>query len=68
VRLPALEARLLGTPLATLEAGIDARGGGFAELDVVSDLHGGADYKREVAAVLVARALATAAGRARRAA
>jgi CO/xanthine dehydrogenase FAD-binding subunit len=35
---------------------------------VVSDLHGSADYKREIAAVLVSRALATAAGRVRRAA
>lgn len=67
-RLPALEARLAGVSLAALEAGIDARDGGLADLDVVSDLHGAADYKREVAAVLVSRALATAAGRARSAA
>ena len=67
-RLPALEARLEEVPLATLQAGIDAREGGLADLDVVSDLHGAADYKREMAAVLVSRALATAAGRARRAA
>jgi carbon-monoxide dehydrogenase medium subunit len=67
-RLPALEARLAGASLAALEAGIDARDGGLADLDVVSDLHGAADYKREVAAVLVSRALATAAGRARSAA
>jgi len=68
MRLPALETTLAGTSLAALEAGIDARDGGLADVDVVSDLHGGADYKREVAAVLVARALATAAGRARTAA
>ena len=67
-RLPALEARLEGVSLATLEAGIDAREGELADLDVVSDLHGAADCKREVAAVLVARALATAARRAQRAA
>ena len=67
-RLPVLEARLAGATLAALEAGIDARDGGLAALDVVSDLHGAADYKREMAAVLVSRALATAAGRARRAA
>jgi carbon-monoxide dehydrogenase medium subunit len=63
-RLPVLEARLAGVSLAALEAGIDAREGGLADLDVVSDLHGAADYKREMAAVLVSRALATAARRA----
>jgi carbon-monoxide dehydrogenase medium subunit len=67
-RLPRLEARLAGAALSALEAGIDARDGGLAALDVVSDLHGSAEYKREVAAVLVSRALAVAAGRARRAA
>jgi carbon-monoxide dehydrogenase medium subunit len=78
-RLPALEARLAGAPLGALLAGLaasadaraasaDAREGGLAGLDVVSDLHGSADYKREIAAVLVSRALATAAGRVRRAA
>jgi len=67
-RLPALEARLAGASLAALEAGIDAREGGIAGLDVVSDLHGAADYKREMAAVLVSRALATAARRVRSAA
>jgi carbon-monoxide dehydrogenase medium subunit len=67
-RLTALESRLAGMSLTALEAGIDARNGGLADLDVVSDLHGSADYKREVAAVLVSRALATAAGRVRRAA
>ena len=67
-RLGALEAGLAGMPLAALAAGIDARDGGFAGLDVVSDLHGSADYKREVAAVLVSRALADAAGRVRSAA
>jgi carbon-monoxide dehydrogenase medium subunit len=67
-RLPALEARLAGLPLATLAAGVDTRDGGFDDLDVVSDLHGAADYKREVAAVLASRALAAAAMRARSAA
>ncbi len=67
-RLPRLEARLAGAPLSALVAGIDARDGGFADLDVVSDLHGSADYKREVGAVLVSRALALAATRARSAA
>lgn len=67
-RLAALEARLAGTSLAALAAGIDARDGGFADVDVVSDLHGSAEYKREVAAVLVSRALAAAAGRVRSAA
>jgi carbon-monoxide dehydrogenase medium subunit len=67
-RLPVLEARLGDAPLAALESGTDAREGGLADLDVVSDLHGSADYKREVAAVLVSRALATAARRVRSAA
>jgi carbon-monoxide dehydrogenase medium subunit len=67
-RLTRLEARLAGTPLDALLAGVDARDGGFADLDVVSDLHGSAEYKREVAAVLVSRALALAARRARNAA
>ncbi len=64
-RLPALETRLAGASLAALAAGgIDTRHSGLADLDVVSDLHGAADYKREMAAVLVSRALATAARRA----
>ena len=67
-RLPALEATLAGVSLAALEAGVDARDAGIAELDVVSDLHGSADYKCEVAAVLASRALALAARRARDAA
>jgi aerobic carbon-monoxide dehydrogenase medium subunit len=67
-RLPRLEARLAGAALRALEAGIDARDSGVGELDVVSDLHGSAEYKRELAAVLIARALATVAGRVRRAA
>lgn len=68
VRLPELEARLAGAALASLATGVDARDGGIAALDVVSDLHGSADYKREVAAVLVSRAVAAAAARARSAA
>jgi carbon-monoxide dehydrogenase medium subunit len=64
-RLAALERRLAGTALSALAAGIDARDAGFADLDVVSDLHGSAEYKREVAAVLAARALAAAANRVR---
>ena len=64
-RLPRLEARLAGMSLAAVEAGVDARDGGFADLDVVSDLHGSAEYKREVAAVLASRALALAARRGR---
>ncbi|MBI2203912.1 MAG: FAD binding domain-containing protein [Candidatus Rokubacteria bacterium] len=67
-RLAALEARLAGTSVTALAAGIDARDGGFADLDVVSDLHGSAEYKREVAAVLASRALAAAARRVRSAA
>lgn len=67
-RLPRLEQRLAGMDLGALEAGVDCRGGGFADLDVVSDLHGSAEYKREVAAVLTERALAAAAARSRRAA
>jgi carbon-monoxide dehydrogenase medium subunit len=64
-RLGALEARLRGTSRRALESGVDARGDDLTTLDVVSDLHGSAEYKREVAAVLVSRALAVAAGRAR---
>lgn len=67
-RLPKLEAQLVGAALGSLADGIDARDGGIADLDVVSDLHGSADYKREVAAVLVSRAVAAAAARARSAA
>lgn len=67
-RLTRLEERLGGAALSAVAAGVDARDGGLAELDVVSDLHGSADYKREVAAVLVSRALAAAAARARQAA
>jgi aerobic carbon-monoxide dehydrogenase medium subunit len=64
-RLPKLEARLAGVALSALASGVDARDGGIADLDVVSDLHGSAEYKREVAAVLVGRAVAAAAARAR---
>jgi carbon-monoxide dehydrogenase medium subunit len=60
-RLPKLEAQLVGVALGSLADGIDARDGGIADLDVVSDLHGSVDYKREVAAVLVSRAVAAAA-------
>ena len=74
-RLPALEARLTGRPIAALETGIHTPERRdtelvdvLAALDVVTDLHGSADYKREVAAVLVSRALAAAARRARSAA
>jgi len=75
-RLAQVEASLAGTPLAALAALATtghARDGGelaavrgdLAALDVVSDLHGTAEYKRHVAGVLVARALAAAAARAR---
>lgn len=64
-RLGELESRLRNTSLRALESGVDARGADLTTLDVVSDLHGSAEYKREVAAVLVSRALAVAAGRAR---
>ena len=63
VRLPALERRLTGVELRALARGFDCRGNAFADLDVVTDLHGSAEYKREVAAVLASRALAALAGR-----
>ena len=63
VRLAALEERLVGVELDALARGFDCRGGGFADLDVVSDLHGSAEYKREIAAVLASRALAALAHR-----
>ena len=74
-RLPALEARLAGVRIAALESGLHTPerrdtqlADALAALDVVTDLHGSADYKREVAAVLVSRALAASARRARSAA
>jgi carbon-monoxide dehydrogenase medium subunit len=76
VRLAQVEASLAGAPLAALAVLATtgpARDGGaraalrgnLAALDVVSDLHGTGEYKRHVAGVLVARALAAAAARAR---
>ena len=65
-RLPAVEARLAGVDLADLD---DVRGAvgeiAAGAVDPDTDLHGSADYKREMVAVFVRRALGIAAARAR---
>jgi len=65
-RVPAAEARLTGASVADLE---DAAGAvaetAAASVDPADDLYGSADYKREMVAVFVRRALRIAAGRAR---
>jgi carbon-monoxide dehydrogenase medium subunit len=67
-RLPALESQLSGVAIAALQNGFAAAGSAGTALDAVSDLHGSAAYKRHLASVLVKRALAVAATRARTAA
>jgi len=66
VRVPAVEARLRGAAVADLE---DAAGpvGELAAnaVDPDDDLHGSGDYKREMVAVFVRRAVRIAAARAR---
>jgi len=65
-RAPGAEARLTGVALADLEdvAG-EAAALAAASADTADDLHGSADYKREMVAVFVRRALRVAAARAR---
>lgn len=65
-RAPGAEARLSGVALAELEdvAG-EAAALAAASADTADDLHGSADYKREMVAVFVRRALRAAAARAR---
>jgi carbon-monoxide dehydrogenase medium subunit len=65
-RVPGAEARLRGCPVADLD---DVRGAVVelvaASADPADDLHGSADYKREMVAVFTRRALRAAAARAR---
>jgi aerobic carbon-monoxide dehydrogenase medium subunit len=69
VRVPFLEARLRGAAVADLEDAAGAAGELAAgAVDPDDDLHGSADYKREMVAVFVRRALRIAAARARGAA
>ena len=69
VRVPSLEARLRGAAVADLEDAAAAAGELAAgAVDPDDDLHGSADYKREMVAVFVRRALRIAAARARGAA
>ncbi len=63
-RLPALERELAGASLRDVESGALPKTRAGIALDAVADLHGSADYKRHLASVFVARALATAARRA----
>lgn len=60
-RLPALEDEARGAPLEALAERRAPRTPAGSLLDAVSDLHGSEDYKRHVASVLAARALAEAA-------
>ncbi|HEV8141895.1 MAG TPA: hypothetical protein VGQ77_03500, partial [Methylomirabilota bacterium] len=60
------EARLRGCDLASLDDVIaDVASLAAAGADPADDLHGGADYKREMVAVFTRRALRAAAARAR---
>jgi carbon-monoxide dehydrogenase medium subunit len=65
-RVPAVEARLQGAGVVELEDAADAAGElASAVVEPDDDLHGSADYKREMVAVFVRRALRIAARRAR---
>jgi CO/xanthine dehydrogenase FAD-binding subunit len=64
--MTAAEARLRGVALAHVDDVIGAVGDAAAAgVDPADDLHGSADYKREMVAVFVRRALRVAAARAR---
>jgi aerobic carbon-monoxide dehydrogenase medium subunit len=66
VRLAAAEARLKGASIAELEDAARAAADiAAAGVDPADDLYGSADYKREMVAVFVRRALRIAAARAR---
>jgi len=66
VRVPSVEARLRGVAVPELEDVAGAIGElAAAAVEPDDDLHGSADYKREMVAVFVRRALRIAAGRAR---
>ncbi|HEY2993062.1 MAG TPA: xanthine dehydrogenase family protein subunit M [Methylomirabilota bacterium] len=69
VRVPSAEARLRGTAVAELEDAAGTAGElASAAVEPDDDLHGSADYKREMVAVFVRRALRVAVQRARDAA
>jgi carbon-monoxide dehydrogenase medium subunit len=66
VRVAAAEARLVGASVGDLEDAARAASEiAAAGIDPADDLHGSADYKREMVAVFVRRALRIAAARAR---
>src|SRR5438093_1350122 len=66
VRVPSVEARLRGVAVPELQDVAGAIGElAAAAVEPDDDLHGSADYKREMVAVFVRRALRIAAGRAR---
>jgi carbon-monoxide dehydrogenase medium subunit len=64
-RLGVLETRLCGTPIADIAQSRTGVTDGAADaIDTLTDLHGSADYKREMAQVFLRRALRLAASRA----
>jgi aerobic carbon-monoxide dehydrogenase medium subunit len=66
LRVPAAETRLAGTELRRLDDVLSsAAEAAAAAVDPADDLHGSADYKRDMVAVFVRRALRAAAARAR---
>jgi carbon-monoxide dehydrogenase medium subunit len=65
-RVPEAEERLRGRPLADLSAVVDEVGAAAARhAEPVTDLHGSADYKRDMVSVFVRRAVRIAAARGR---
>ncbi len=61
-RCPTAEADLLGVPLREIPSAAGAAGARAAhEIDPLADLHGSADFKRHITAVLAQRAVAAAA-------
>jgi CO/xanthine dehydrogenase FAD-binding subunit len=66
MRMAGAEARLTGASVTDLEhAAREASDVAAAAVDPADDLYGSADYKREMVAVFVRRALRVAAARAR---
>jgi len=66
IRMTGAEARLTGAPIADLETGAREASDIAADAaDPADDLYGSADYKREMVAVFVRRAIRIAASRAR---
>jgi carbon-monoxide dehydrogenase medium subunit len=66
IRMTGAEARLTGAPIADLETRArEAADIAAAAADPADDLYGSADYKREMVAVFVRRAIRIAASRAR---